>query len=129
MSSSALLDPPKDGRARRWEKALLYLEIGAGLGDAELEDAIAFSGAVGIGFRAAAGAEVGGTFLGSEDTVLDAPERGDAPSGGSTRDGDADTGGALNGWKDIDERLAWLPSFARAEARPADPILAAERGF
>lgn len=59
-----------------------------------------------MGLRVAVvGAEVGGVLL-SEDTGRGSPiERGEA-SGGSTREGDADRGGALNGWKDIEERLA-----------------------
>lgn len=85
-----------------------------------------------MGLRAAAvGAEVGGVLL-SEDIGRGGPiERGEAPSGGSTRDGDAERGGALNGWKDTDERLAWLPSLARAPVRPPppEPILAVGRGL
>lgn len=125
-----MLEPPNDGRERRWEKALLYLKFEAGLGDAELEDAIVFSGFVGIGLRVVVGTEVGGTFLDSK-VSRDALERGDAPSGGSTSDGDADRGGALNGWKDIDERLAWPPSPVRAGTgvRPAELILAVDKGL
>ena len=90
---------------------------------------MAFSGAAGMGRREAVGAEVGGgMFLESEGNARDGG-RGDAPSGGSTRDGDADRGGALNGCKDTDERLACPPSPARPAARPAEPILAADRGL
>ena len=57
-------------------------------------------------------------------------ERGEAPSGGSTNDGEADRGGALNGWKEIDGRLptAGLPSPARTAARPAGLALAMDKG-
>lgn len=89
-----------------------------------MEDAITLSGVAGIGFRAEAAIEGGGMILESEGTR--APGRGDA-GGGSTSEGDAERGGALNGWKDMDERLPWPepPSPARAAARPAGLILLA----
>ena len=86
-------------------KALLYREIGAGRGDVEFEDTIAFSGAGCIDFRAATGTEVGSELF-SEGNPREGPvERGEAPSGGSNRDGDADSGGALNGWNDTEGLL------------------------
>ncbi len=47
LSSSVLLPPPTDSFALRCPKLLLYLDIGAGLGELELEDWMARSTATG----------------------------------------------------------------------------------
>lgn len=127
VSSSALI-PPEEGLPRRWLKALLYLEIGAGRGDAELEEAIALSGAAVRDLRADAAIDGGGIVRASARGP--GPERGETPKGGSTNDGEADSGGALNGWKEMDGRLPipGLPSPARTAARPAGLALAMDRG-
>lgn len=99
-SSSNLFVPPEDGRPRRWLKELLYLDIGAGLGEAEFEDEIACSEARAADRRAEAATEGGGIILESTEVPVEGrvgPVRGDTPSGVSTRAGDADRGGALNG--------------------------------
>lgn len=93
--------------------------MGAGLGDAELEEDTAFSEGPGKGFREDVGIDGGGMFLESEVGGRDDPGRGDAPSGGSTREGEAESGGALNGWKETEGRRATAaPSPARTAARP-----------
>jgi hypothetical protein len=58
-------------------------------------------------------------------------ERGDAPRGGSIREGEAERGGALNGWNEIEGRLRGLglASAARAAARPVGAALAADKGL
>lgn len=43
LSSSVLLPPPVDNLPLRWLKELLYFEMGAGLGDADIGEAIVFS--------------------------------------------------------------------------------------
>lgn len=93
-----------------------------GRGDAELGDAMLLSCTAGKDLRAEAA--MGGWGRGPDT------ERGDE-SGGSTRDGDADKGGALNGWKDIDGRLTTpgLPSLARAAARPTGLAFATAKAF
>lgn len=99
-SSSSLFVPPEDGRPRRWLKELLYLDIGAGLGEAEFEDEMACSETRAAGRRAEAATEGGGIILESIDVPVDGrigPVRGDTPRGVSTRAGDADRDGALNG--------------------------------
>ena len=55
------------------------------------------------------------------------PGRGEAPSGESTRAGDAERGGALKGWKETDGRLPTAaPSPARTAARPTGLTLPAD---
>lgn len=115
-------------------KALLYLAVGVGRGDAELEEVAVVSEAPGNGkdLRAEAAMDGGGMFFGSgnEGRAI-VPDRGDIPSGGSTRDGDADNGGALNGGKEIDDRLATpgLLSFAKTAARPRGLAFTTSTGF
>ena len=100
LSSSIRVVPPDDSLPRRWLKELLYLEIGAGLGELDAED-----GKIGCSnpiFRPAEAGTVGGGIVrGSlrlDDVIVRlALVRGDTPSGGSTSDGDADNGGALKG--------------------------------
>lgn len=62
LSSSVLLAPPEDSRALLWLKELLYFEIGAGLGDPDVDDAIALSDSC-AGFLNAMGALGGGILL------------------------------------------------------------------
>ena len=98
LSSSTLLMPPEEGLPRRWLKALLYLDIGAGRGDAEVGDGATLSGVDESGLLAEAAMEGGGMLLESDNEARWTPVvRGEAPSGDSTRAGDADKGGALNG--------------------------------
>lgn len=107
--------------------------MGAGFGEAEVDDEIAFSGEMGAGFRA--DTATGGCTLRVSDGVPVDPRggrvRGDVPSAGSTRDGEAESGGALNGWNDIDGRrgIGAPLSRARAAARPVGPIRAAGERF
>ena len=124
--------PPEEGLPRRWLKALLYLAIGAGLGDAELDDAIAFSEAACPVLRPEAATDGGGMCLGSElGALIIGRERGEAPRGGSMREGEAESGGALNGWNEIEGRLRGLglASAARAAARPVGAALTADKGL
>lgn len=125
LSSSVRLVPPDDSLPRRWLNELLYLDMGAGLGDAEVEEAIACSGRAVAGLlRLVEAASVGGGIL-----LVSAELAG--ALGGSTSEGDADSGGALNGWKERDGRLVTpaLPSPASAAARPTGRIFAAGRSF
>lgn len=97
-----------------------------------MEEPAVFSQAPGKDLRAEAATDGGGMFLDSENGVRAAgPDRGDIPSGGSTRDGDAESGGALNGWKDMDDRLATPGplSLARTAARPTGLAFATARGL
>ena len=110
--------------------ALLYREIDAGRGDAELEDRIPFSGVCCIGLRAATGTEVGNE-LRSEGNPREegAFERGETPSGGSNKDGEADNGGALKGWNDTEGLRAGTASPPRAAPRAPAAIFMADGGF
>lgn len=115
LSSSILLVPPDEGRPRRWVNELLYLEIGAGFGDAEFEDDMACSDTTAADRRAEAATEGGGIVLKSAEVPVGIradPGRGDGAEDGSTRAGDAERAGALNGWKDTDgrRRKLWPPS-------------------
>jgi len=70
--------------------------------------------------------------LGSELGVLiTGRERGEAPRGGSRREGEAESGGALNGWNEIEGRLTapGLASAARTAARPVGAALTADKGL
>lgn len=120
--------PPDDNLPRRWLKELLYLEMGAGFGELDAEDGK--TGCSNPIFRPAEAGTVGGGIVrGSlklDDVIVRlALVRGDTPSGGSTSDGDADNGGALKGWMDIEGRLAIAPLLSPA-TRPTGPTLAAE---
>ena len=46
LLSSSSLFTPEESRPLRWLKELLYFEMGAGLGDADVDEAIAFSEAI-----------------------------------------------------------------------------------
>lgn len=107
ISSSSLVVPPEDGRPRRWLNELLYLVIGAGFGDAELEGEIIWSDTRAAGLRAEAATEGGGMTRDSADVPAEARAdvvRGDTPSGVSTNAGEADRGGALKGWNEMEGR-------------------------
>ena len=131
MTLHLLSRSPDDSLPRRWLKELLYLEIDEGLGEPEAEDGK--TGCSNPIFRPAEAGTVGGGIVrGSlklEDVIVRLPlVRGEAPSGGSTSDGDADNGGALKGWIDIEGRLAIAPLLSPA-MRPTGPTLAAEICF
>lgn len=107
MSSSGLVMPPEDGRFRLWLNELLYLVIGAGFGDAELEDEISCSDTKAVGLRAEAATEGGGITRESADVPAEARAdvvRGDTPNGVSIKAGEAERGGALKGWKEMEGR-------------------------
>lgn len=128
LSSSIRVVPPDDSLPRRWLKELLYLEMGAGLGELDAEDGK--TGCSNPIFRPTEAGTVGGGIVrGSlklDDVIVRlALARGDTSSGGSTSDGDADNGGALKGWIDIEGRLAIAPLLSPA-TRPTGPTLAAE---
>lgn len=132
LSSSTRGVPPEESRPRRWLKELLYFEIGAGLGDAEFDDPIACSGGATVDFRGNGVGPPGGVdcrFVASaEGPVVGGrtmPMRGAAPRGDSPSAGEADSGGALNGWKDPEGRramLAWL-SPTSAAVRPVGMMI------
>lgn len=128
-SSVRVVPPPEERRPRRWLKELLYLDIGAGLGEAELEEAMAFSGEIAIGLRVKGPVVVGGGIFLESELPVGGVRAVAEEIGGSTNEGEADRGGALNGWKDIEGRLTTPdpPSPASTAARPAGPILAAGR--
>jgi hypothetical protein len=101
LSSSVLMGPPEDNLPRRWLNELLYLEIGAPLGEADVEDGLACSAVVSKVFRWPMEGTIGGVFLAAAEAPMESgpvtPTRGEALKGVSTSDGEADNGGALKG--------------------------------
>ena len=93
--------------------------MGAGLGELELEDAIAYSGIL-RATLAALGTVAGGppraSFNGDKAGTRPEDRRGEVPNDGA---GEADNVGPLKGWKETDERLATpgCPSPVRKEDR------------
>lgn len=134
LSSSSLF-APAERRPRRWLKELLYREIGAGLGDAELEDDIACSDVMVTGLRAEAAEEGGGMTRESADVPVGMREdilRGETPNGESATAGEAERGGALKGWNEMEgrrEKLVPPPSPAICAARPEGRTLAGGRSL
>jgi hypothetical protein len=86
------------------------------LGDAEVEDEMACSDARATGLRAEAAEEGGGITRDSAEV----PERrvdvvrGDTPRGVSTKAGDAESGGALKAWKEMEGRRGELDKLSLA---------------
>jgi hypothetical protein len=122
-SSSTFGAPPEESRARRWLKLLLYLVIGAGLGELDAEDVIAISAVFGTPFLVAlAGTAGGGMPLASFRTPSTGARptegRGELETGGAN-DGEADNDGVLNGWNEIEplRPIPALPSTPRSEER------------
>lgn len=103
LSSSVLLPPPVERRPRLWLNELLYFEIGACFGEADIEEKTACSGKTcaergrvdGFGILLGDGAAprtfwVGLTLI-FEGSLVDGLRGAPGP-------GEAESGGALNGW-------------------------------
>lgn len=109
-SSSVLFAPPEDNLARRWLKLLLYLVIGAGFGELDADDVIAFSGNLGACLCAGLEGVAGGgipraSFKVARTGARPREVRGE-PANGDVIAGEADNEGVLNGWKDMEGRRA-----------------------
>jgi hypothetical protein len=122
-SSSVLFVPPEDNRARLWLKLLLYLVMGAGFGELEVDEVTAFSGSLVPCLRAGLGGFTGGgmplaSFREARTGALGKEVRGE-PANGEIIAGDADKDGVLNGWNDMEGRRAGpaAPSAARGVGR------------
>jgi hypothetical protein len=132
-SSSVLLAPPDESLPFRWLKLLAYLVIGAGLGEPEAEDAIAFSGTADVPLKADWGTdptEFRDRACASEPSAAVFPRElreGEGGGGGSISfwAGDADNEGALKGLNDTDGRLLVpeAPSTPRKTAFDSAMIL------
>lgn len=105
------------------------------MGDAELEDDIACSDVMVIGLRAEAAEEGGGMTRESADVPVGMREdmlRGETPKGDSATAGEAERGGALKGWNEMEGRRGKLvppSSPAIFAARPEGTTLAGGRSL
>jgi hypothetical protein len=87
------------------------------LGDAEVEDEMACSDARPAGLRAEAAEEGGGITRDSAEVPVERRAevvRGDTPRGVSTKAGDAESGGALKAWKEMEGRRGELDKLSVA---------------
>jgi len=110
-SVTILLAPPKDDLPRRWPKLLLYLLIGVGLGELDMDEAIALSARTGPP-RSVAGipAVREDRFLAWARALIPDVRGNDCGDWGRSislckgfpRLGDEDNEPALKGWKDTD---------------------------
>lgn len=87
------------------------------MGDAEVEDEMACSDVRAAGLRAEAAEEGGGITRDSAEVPVERRAgvvRGDTPRGVSTNEGDAESGGALKAWKEMEGRRGELDKLSLA---------------